>query len=96
MSSSLPVRRTWTTPCADQSVNAGAARVFATNQLVVVLPPQNPANLEPGGPGKTGVRVLVAVVDTPIGKVTLTALDKMDKQTWFGLQGKGDGEHRLQ
>jgi molybdate transport system substrate-binding protein len=74
---------------ADQSVNAGAARVFATNQLVVVMPPQNPANLEQlEDLAKPGVRVLVAVVDTPIGKITLTALDKMDKQIGSGFKEK--------
>ncbi len=73
----------------DQSVAGGAAKVFATNQLVVVLPSQNPANLQAlADLAKPGVRLLFAVVDTPIGKVTLTALDKMDKQIGSGFKDK--------
>ena len=73
----------------DQSVDGGANKVFATNQLIVVLPAQNPANLQTlADLAKPGVRLLVAVVDTPIGKVTLTALDKMDKQIGSGFKDK--------
>ena len=73
----------------DQSVDGGANKVFATNQLIVVLPPQNPANLQTlADLAKPGVRLLVAVVDTPIGKVTLIALDKMDKQIGSGFKDK--------
>ncbi len=74
---------------ADKSVAAGAAKVFATNQLVVVMPPQNPAKIQKlEDLANTGVRLLVAVVDTPIGKVTLTSLDKMDKQFGAGFKDK--------
>ena len=73
----------------DQSVDGGANKVFATNQLIVVLPAQNPANLQTlADLAKPGVRLLVAVVDTPIGKVTLIALDKMDKQIGSGFKDK--------
>lgn len=73
----------------DKSVAGGAAKVFATNQLVVALPAQNPANLQTlADLAKPGVRLLVAVVDTPIGKVTLTSLDKMDKQFGAGFKEK--------
>lgn len=74
---------------ADKSVAAGTAKVFATNQLVVVLPPQNPAKIEKlEDLANSGVRLLVAVVDTPIGKVTQTSLDKMDKKFGSGFKDK--------
>jgi molybdate transport system substrate-binding protein len=74
---------------ADQSVAAGKARVFATNQLVVVLTAQNSANLQKlEHLANQGVRVLVAVVDTPIGKATLDSLGKMDQQIGAGFKGK--------
>lgn len=74
---------------ADKSVADGAARVFAMNQLIVVLPAKNDANVQKlEDLGNPGVRLLVAVVDTPIGKVTLTALDKMDKQFGAGFKDK--------
>lgn len=73
----------------DGSVESGAARVFAMNQLTVVLPPENPANLETlEDLADDGVRLLVAVIDTPIGKVTLTSLDKMEQQFGPGFKDK--------
>ncbi len=74
---------------ADQTIASGAPRVFASNQLVVILPAKNTANLEKiEDLAKPGVRVLVAVVDTPIGKVTLDMLDKWDKQFGSGYKAK--------
>jgi molybdate transport system substrate-binding protein len=73
----------------DQTITSGKPRVFATNQLVVILPAKNSANLEKlEDLAKPGVRVLVAVVDTPIGKVTLDMLDKWDKQFGPGYKAK--------
>jgi molybdate transport system substrate-binding protein len=74
---------------ADETVASGVARVFATNQLVVILPANNSANLQTlEDLAKPGVRLLVAVVDTPIGSVTLTMLGKMDKQFGAGYKDK--------
>jgi molybdate transport system substrate-binding protein len=74
---------------ADQSVANGQAKVFATNQLVVVLPAKNAANLQKlEDLANPGVRSLFAVTDTPIGKVTLDSVDKMDKQFGSGFKAK--------
>jgi molybdate transport system substrate-binding protein len=74
---------------ADQSVASGQPKVFAKNQLVVVLPAKNSADLQKlEDLAKPGVRVLVAVVDTPIGKVTLDLLDKVEKQIGAGYKTK--------
>ncbi len=73
----------------DGSVDAGAAHIFALNQLIVVLPPENPADIQQLADLATeGVRLLVAVSDTPIGKVTLTSLDKMEQQFGAGFKDK--------
>ncbi len=73
----------------DETVAGGTQRIFATNQLVVILPANNPANIQKlEDLGNQGVRLLVAVADTPIGKVTLNMLDKMDKQFGSGYKGK--------
>jgi molybdate transport system substrate-binding protein len=73
----------------DGSVGSGAARVFAMNQLTVVLPPENPANLASlEDLANDGIRLLVAVVDTPIGKVTLTSMDKMEQQLGPGFKDR--------
>ncbi len=73
----------------DGSVDAGAAHIFARNQLIVVLPPENPADIQQLADLATeGVRLLVAVSDTPIGKVTLTSLDKMEQQFGAGFKDK--------
>jgi molybdate transport system substrate-binding protein len=73
----------------DKTIAEGTPRVFATNQLVVILPANNPANLQKlEDLANPGVRLLVAVVDTPIGKVTVTLLDKMEKQFGAGFKAK--------
>ena len=74
---------------ADKSAAADKARVFATNQLVVVLPAQNAAKIQKlEDLANSGVRLLVAVADTPIGKVTVDMLDKMEKQFGSGYKSK--------
>jgi molybdate transport system substrate-binding protein len=74
---------------ADETVASDVAKVFALNQLVVILPANNSANIQKLEElAKPGVRLLVAVVDTPIGKVTQTMFDKMDKQFGTGYKTK--------
>ncbi len=74
---------------ADGSVAKDRAKVFATNQLVVVLPAKNAANLQNlEDLARPGTKLLIAVADTPIGKVTLDSLDKMDKQFGPGFKAK--------
>jgi molybdate transport system substrate-binding protein len=73
----------------DQTVASGKNKIFATNQLVVILPEKNAANIQKlEDLANPGVRVLVAVVDTPIGKVTQDMLDKWDKKFGPGYKAK--------
>jgi molybdate transport system substrate-binding protein len=74
---------------ADGTVAGDQPKVFATNKLVVILPAKNPATLQKlEDLANADVRVLVAVVDTPIGKVTQTMLDKWEKQFGPGYKAK--------
>jgi molybdate transport system substrate-binding protein len=73
----------------DETIAPGKARIFAMNKLVVILPTKNPANIEKlEDLAKPGIRLLIAVVDTPIGKVTLDILDKMEKKFGSGYKAK--------
>lgn len=74
---------------ADQSVASGKAKMFATNQLAVILSPKNaPGVAKLDDLAKSGVKLLIAVVDVPVGKVTLDSLDKMEKQFGAGFKSK--------
>ncbi len=74
---------------ADKTVAEGVAKVFATNQLIVVLSPKNAPGLQAlEDLTKEGVKLLIANEDVPVGKVTMTVLDKMDKQFGGGFKDK--------
>jgi molybdate transport system substrate-binding protein len=74
---------------ADQSVASGKAKLFATNELVVILSAKNAPGIQKlEDLAKSGVRLLVAVVDVPVGKVTLDSLDKMEKSFGSGFKTK--------
>ena len=71
----------------DTTVAAGTASIIASNQLVIILSPKNASNLQKlEDLANPGVKLLVANTDTPIGKVTLLAFDKMDKQFGNGFK----------
>ncbi len=73
----------------DTTVAAGTASVIASNQLVIILSPKNASNLEKlEDLANPGVKLLVANTDTPIGKVTLLAFDKMNEQFGDGFKDK--------
>jgi molybdate transport system substrate-binding protein len=73
----------------DKTVVGGKETLFARNQLVVILPPTNPAGLEKlEDLAKDGIKLVVATTETPVGKFTITALEKMDKQFGADFQAK--------
>jgi len=72
---------------ADKTVVTGTAKTFATNQLVVILPPNNPAQItQLSDLAKPGVKLLLPAVDVPIGKLTQDALVKMDPKFGGGFK----------
>jgi molybdate transport system substrate-binding protein len=71
----------------DKTVMTGTAKVFATNQLVVILPPNNPAKIEQlSDLAKPGVKLLLPAADVPVGKLTQDALVKMDQSLGGGFK----------
>lgn len=64
---------------------AGSAQVFLTNRLLVILPPDNPADIQ----GledliRPGLRLVLAAEDVPVGRYVRQALANLD-----GLYGAG-------
>ena len=61
-----------------QLVLADQVQPFARNQLIVVLPPGNPAQLQSVSDlAKPGVKLLIAAPDIPIGTATNALLEKL-------------------
>ncbi len=72
---------------ADKTVITDTAKVFATNQLVVILPPNNLARIEQlSDLAKPGVKVLLPAVDVPVGKLAQDALVKIDQKLGGGFK----------
>lgn len=62
-------------------VAADQAKGLTRNQLVVIVPPDNPANIaSPADLANPGVRLLVAAEELPIGMATQKLLDNLSKQ----------------
>lgn len=60
---------------ADAGGVAGAPKVFATNHLQLVVPPDNPAGIKSFGDlAKPGVKFVVCVDSAPCGKLATTVL----------------------
>lgn len=58
---------------------AGDSRVFVKNQLVVILPPNNPAGISSlQDLSKPGLKLVLAANVVPVGKYALQALDQMN------------------
>lgn len=58
-------------------IMSGTQRTFAHNRLVVIAPGDNPAELETlADLGRTGVKVVFAASEVPVGRYTLEFLEK--------------------
>jgi molybdate transport system substrate-binding protein len=74
----------------DAAVNGGfvdkaAPEVFLTNILVVILPPNNPANLQAlQDLARPGLKVVLADASVPAGKYARQILDNMSKNPTYG------------
>ncbi len=66
---------------------AGASQVFVENQLILILPPNNPANITSlQDLSKPGLKLVLAANVVPVGKYALQSLDQMN--TAFGSDFK--------
>ena len=56
-----------------------ASRIFLTNNLVVILPADNPAHIEKlEDLAKPGIKLVLAAEEVPVGKYARQALDQMN------------------
>lgn len=67
----------------------GAARTFARNRLVAIVPQANPAGIKMlADLGKPGVRLVLAAKEVPVGQYALDFLDKASKDATYGADYK--------
>lgn len=70
-------------------VSTDAAKVFLTNQLVVILPAKNPAGLKTlADLSKPGLKLVLAAKEVPAGNYALQIIDKLDKSIGAGFKDK--------
>jgi molybdate transport system substrate-binding protein len=70
-------------------VLADAPKNFLTNQLVVILPRDNPANVQTlQDLGRPGLKIILADKTVPAGKYALQILDALVKEASFGADFK--------
>ncbi|HMZ08842.1 MAG TPA: molybdate ABC transporter substrate-binding protein [Anaerolineales bacterium] len=73
----------------DSFVAAAAAQVFLTNNLLVILPADNPAALEKlEDLANPGIKIVLAAEEVPVGKYARQALDLMDASFGSGFKDK--------
>jgi molybdate transport system substrate-binding protein len=64
---------------ADGMVDPEAPRIFLTNELVVILPPNNPAQLRSlQDLARPGLKLVLAAGDVPVGSYSRQALDNLN------------------
>jgi molybdate transport system substrate-binding protein len=69
----------------DSLITKEASQLFLTNILLVILPPNNPANIQSlEDLSKPGIKVVLAAEEVPVGKYARQALDNLS-----GLYGEG-------
>jgi molybdate transport system substrate-binding protein len=70
-------------------VAADSAKIFLTNQLVVIMPTNNPAGLlELKDLEKPGLKLVLAAKEVPVGNYALQVLDKLDVALDLGFKDK--------
>lgn len=70
-------------------VAADSAKIFLTNQLVAIMPANNPAGVTAlADLAKPGMKVVLAAKEVPVGNYTLQMLDKMDAVLGTGFKDK--------
>jgi molybdate transport system substrate-binding protein len=70
-------------------VAADSATIFLTNQLVVIMPANNPAGLSAlADLAKPGLKVVLVAKEVPVGNYTLQVLDRLDEALGAGFKDK--------
>lgn len=74
---------------AGNFVPADNPQLFLTNQLVVIMPADNPAGLqELVDLTKSGLKLVLAAQEVPVGNYSLQALDNLEASLGDGFKGK--------
>jgi molybdate transport system substrate-binding protein len=74
---------------AGHFVAAESARIFLTNQLVVILPADNPAGLSAlEDLTKPGLKIVLAAKEVPVGNYSMQVLDKLDQVSGNGFKDR--------
>jgi molybdate transport system substrate-binding protein len=65
----------------DKKVDASTQQIFLTNQLLVILPPNNPAGISSlQDLSRPGLKIVLAASSVPAGNYALQALDNLNAQ----------------
>lgn len=73
----------------DGLIERNASHMFLTNKLVVISPPNNPANVQTlNDLAKPGLKLVLAADTVPAGKYARQILDNMSKDSLFGSDFK--------
>jgi molybdate transport system substrate-binding protein len=68
-------------------VASDTVQVFLTNQLVVILPADNPGRVEAlGDLARPGLKLTLAAADVPVGRYALQALEKLEARYGAGFK----------
>jgi molybdate transport system substrate-binding protein len=74
---------------SDGYIDRNSLVIFLTNKLVVILPAKNPGGVTSlQDLSKTGLKLILAAEDVPVGKYARQALGKMDKSLGAGFKDK--------
>jgi molybdate transport system substrate-binding protein len=74
---------------AGDFVLADSAKIFLTNQLVVIMPADNPAGLTAlADLTRPGLKIVLAAREVPVGNYALQVLDKLDAALGTGFKEK--------
>ena len=74
---------------ADGMIAPGAPRTFLTNQLVVIVPPHNPAKVRSLlDLGRAGLKLDLAAPDVPVGAYARQAMEKMNEEFGDGFEAR--------
>ena len=70
-------------------VVSGAAQVFLTNQLIVILPQDNPGRVEKlEDLARSGLKLVLAAEDVPVGSYSRQMLEELETQFGAGFKDK--------
>jgi molybdate transport system substrate-binding protein len=70
-------------------IGAGTSKIFLTNQLLVIMPANNPARLKTLSElTKPGLKLVLAAKEVPVGNYSLQVLEKLETTLGAGFKDK--------